>query len=561
MRTAFAALSMWFWAWATAAQEQVWVQVEARPTRAAAEAAAARYAARLDAVNGFAMRSGWYAIALGPFGEETARLELSRLRGAGAIPGDSFVSDGRRYAARFFPSEVATDAGGTANDSEPAGVGTPLAEARRFARSLSADERAEIQKALEWEGVYSGAIDAAFGAGTRAAIRAWQQENGHAATGVLTRAQREELITSYREALAELGVEQVRDAAAGVAVAMPTAQVAFDRRDPPFVIYSARDAGPAQVRLISRPGDAGALAGLYEVMQTLDIVPPEGPRRRRERSFTIEGRNEAIVSTTYAELADGEIKGYTLVWPTGDERRRGRVLEDLRSSFTRLPGALPAPSEPSATTGAELLAGLDVPRPEMVRSGFFVGATSAILTTAELASGCDRLALADETELELVAADGEHGLALLRAREDLGPIASTRFRLSNLPPFTEVAAAGFPHAGRLPAPVLRFGEIAADQEAASGIEPTRLAMDVPASAAGGPVLDSSGAVIGLVLPPLAGPRDLPDGTSLAVSTGAIADFLARNGIHTELAGAGTELSPEDLASRAADISVAVTCWS
>ena len=61
------------------AQERVWVQVEANPTLGETEVSIRRYAAVIENVNGVRLRSGWYAIALGPFTEEVASEELRRL--------------------------------------------------------------------------------------------------------------------------------------------------------------------------------------------------------------------------------------------------------------------------------------------------------------------------------------------------------------------------------------------------------------------------------------------------------------------------------------------------
>ena len=81
---------------------------------------------------------------------------------------------------------------------------------------------------------------------------------------------------------------------------------------------------PANVLLISQEGDQTRLYGLFEILQTLEIIPPNGPRDRSENSFEIEGMNGRIHSYAYATLVDGQIKGFALIWPAGDEERRTR---------------------------------------------------------------------------------------------------------------------------------------------------------------------------------------------------------------------------------------------
>ena len=138
--------------------------------------------------------------------------------------------------------------------------------------------------------------------------------------------------------LGGLGLRTVRDEAAGIQVELPMGVLGEPATEPPFVRYDGREGVPPQVLLISQPGDQGRLWGLYEIMQTLEIVPPEGPRERTEDAFVIEGQDGRIHSTTYAWLVEGQIKGFTLVWPAGDEDRRARLVEAMRASFRQLPG-------------------------------------------------------------------------------------------------------------------------------------------------------------------------------------------------------------------------------
>ncbi|MBK5926230.1 hypothetical protein CCR87_02485, partial [Rhodobaculum claviforme] len=92
------------------AQEAAYLQIEARPDIAQARAAAARHAATLDNVVGYALGTGWYAIAVGPFADRAAAAQMGRsLRSAGMVPSDAFVVPAGRTAARFWPDAAAPD--------------------------------------------------------------------------------------------------------------------------------------------------------------------------------------------------------------------------------------------------------------------------------------------------------------------------------------------------------------------------------------------------------------------------------------------------------------------
>ena len=96
-------LVLFFAPLSAAAQDQAWVQIAARPTSSEAAELAAAYSGSLANVEGYALSSGWFAIALGPFERGEAESVLSRLINSGTVPGDAFVSDGGNYQARIWP--------------------------------------------------------------------------------------------------------------------------------------------------------------------------------------------------------------------------------------------------------------------------------------------------------------------------------------------------------------------------------------------------------------------------------------------------------------------------
>jgi peptidoglycan hydrolase-like protein with peptidoglycan-binding domain len=544
-----------------AAQEETYIQVEAQPSLNEGIAAAESYAARFEAVAGFRLPGSWYAIALGPYAPEDADVRLRQLRFVGSIPQDSYTVSRQDYGTRFYPPDgaiVETPAPLTIPDAGAADE-TP-AQARRAERLLSREERALVQTALSDAGAYVGPIDAAFGPGTRRAMSSWQSANGYEPTGVLTTAQRTLLMERYRAVFEGLGMERTRDRAAGIEIMMPSELVGRAGEESPFVRYEPTGDLPVRVLLISQPGDRTTLAALFEIMQTLEVVPLQGPRVRRPVSFDLEGRNDEFVSTTYAEVLEGEIKGFTLVWPTGDERRRTRVLDEMRATFRRLPGTLPEPA--GATTAApDILSGLEVRLPARDRSGVFVDDSGSVLTTSEAVRSCRRVTLDGEIEVDVAATDEGLGLALLRPRSSLSPIRYARFS-NTLPQLeSEVAVAGYPFGGLLSAPSLNYGRLADSRGLSGDSSRSRLDLVSEPGEIGGPVFDTHGSVVGILVPHDGGSRRLPDGVSFATSPNSIEGFLAAAGLSPEEAQRSDQVPPEELTRMAADMTVLVRCWN
>jgi peptidoglycan hydrolase-like protein with peptidoglycan-binding domain len=415
---------------------------------------------------------------------------------------------------------------------------------------------------LQWAGFYTAAIDGAFGRGTRNSMAAWQEANNFEQTGILTTLQRAELKKQYNAVLAGLGLRSVRDTQAGIEMVLPTDVVVFDRYEPPFAQYTSKGDVDARVLLISQPGDQDTLFGLYEIMQTLEIVPLDGPRERTNSGFTLVGENGRMISYTEAALENGEIKGFTLIWPAGDEERRRRVLAEMRSSFTRMPGVLSASAGDASQQSIDLISGLQIRKPKRARSGFFVTDSGDVVTTSAAVQSCSRITLDGDTDADVIADDTARGVAFLRPKVALAPLAVARFAAQPPRLQSEVTAAGYSFEGVLSAPSVNFGTLA-DVKGLQGEENiNRLALRARAGDAGGPVLDRTGAVIGMLAAnPEEGPQ-LPEDVSFALATSTLVQASTDAGVSLPQSAAegAASLTAFQLSEKANSMTVLVSCW-
>ncbi len=566
------------------AQQASWLQLEAHPTLGAAQDAARDYAAQLDDVNGFYLGSNWYGVVLGPYSRADAIALRRDLRIRGLIPTDAFISDGARYRQQFWPIGVGAQ---TTIQPLPDGtdttvtVETPLAEtpvvevpapepqaapdetvaeARASEATLTRPERELLQIALQWAGFYNSSIDGAFGRGTRGSMSAWQEANGYETTGVLTTFQRAELINQYNAVLEGMDLAIVQDSNTGISMKIPTGVVTFDAYDSPFGRFVQKENSGAQVLLISQPGDRARLFGLYEIMQTLEIVPTDGERRRRDSSFEINGQDETYSTYVTASLDDGEIKGFALIWPAGDEERRSRVLQEMQASFERIDGVLdPATAPAGEDQSIDLVSGLSIRKPQIARSGFYVDGSGTVLTSAETVAQCDRITIEDTFDVTVAWADDT--VAVLKPVSQLAPMGMADIQTSVPRLQTQVAVGGFPYGDALTLPTMTFGTLA-DVRGLDGDETVlRLALEAEDGDVGGPVFDNGGAVIGMLLPkPSNGSQVLPADVSIAYDSDAILASLSEAGVTAQTTDAPTYMAPETLTGLAADMTVLVSCW-
>ncbi len=561
-----------------AAQSQAWLQVEAHPTPAAAEAAAQGYVAAFGGVTAFRLPSGWVALALGPWPDRNAaEAERRALVAARRVPGDAFVVAASDYGAPLFDAgDRAQPIGGRLTvavappvPADPPSATAPepeetLAEARRAEAALDRDARLEVQTALQWFGHYTLALDGAIGPGTRAAMQAWQAAQGLEPTGVLTSRQRAELIDAWRGERAALGLAPWRDEAAGIEITLPLALVEFDRHEAPFAHFRSRNDSGVRVLLISQEGTLATLFGLYEIMQTLEIVPLEGFRERTRTAFTLTGADETLRSHSFARFDGGSVKGFTLIWTPDQDARMERVIETMRASFRPFGGALPdAIGQPaSAVGGAALLSGLELRRPVKARSGFYIDADGKVLTTATLASECRRLTIDERHTARIHSRDDALGVIVLEPADPLAPRAFANFAAAPPTPPAEVVLAGFSFEDILTRPVLTFGRLAAAAGLDGETRLRRLALAAEPGDVGGPIYDRAGNVVGMLLPrPEGSGRLLPEEVTLAAGSEAILESLRDSGLRPAAVMRDTALPDSELTLLAGDMTVLVSCWN
>jgi len=571
---------------AQTADDVVWIQIEARPAIDSAIERVETYADSFANLRGFALSGGWYAIALGPYTTEDAAEALRSLRLTGRIPRDSYIAQSENYGQQYWPpgedllalGDIATlsePAAPVEPDVQPAAEDIPSAapvpvaiepdtetpaQARRSEALLSPEDRRALQTALQWAGFYNATIDGAFGRGTRNAMAQWQASNGLETTGVLTTVQRATLLGQYNAILDGLDMAYMRDTAIGIEMRLPLGVVAFERYDAPFAHFVPTGDFDARVVLISQSGTTETLASLYEVMQTLRIVPLDGPRQLSRSSFTIEGRSDEIVSETEVRLIDGEIKGFTLVWPRGDEQRRARVMQEMRASFVRRTGVLEADPAAIADQRADLIAGLEVRRPTVARSGFYVDRTGTVVTSAMAVQSCSRITLDETYDATLASIDMDSDVAVLKPQKSLAPPGVAAF--SATPPrlSSPVAVAGYSFEGRLGAPTMTFGTLSDLSGLTGETNINRLSLPALPGDVGGPVFDERGQVIGMLLPLRDGPRRLPEDVRFALTVDALSGVLSSAGVAIERGRETASLDPLDIADIGVGMTVLVSCW-
>jgi S1-C subfamily serine protease len=232
----------------------------------------------------------------------------------------------------------------------------------------------------------------------------------------------------------------------------------------------------------------------------------------------------------------------------------------MQESFTRLEGVLDPSAGLASAPSIDLVAGLEVRKPKLSRSGFYVDGSGTVVTTAEVTRSCGKITIDEEYEAQVSAQNEELGIAVLRPLESLAPISVAAFQNAMPRLLSDVAVAGYSYGGVLGAPTLTFGQIA-ELEGLNGENTLkRLALAALEGDAGGPVVDAGGAVLGMLLPDRINERKLPEDVSFAANAEAVQQVLQEAGISPSATNDQAQMAPEALTDRAASMTVLVSCW-
>lgn len=202
-------------------------------------------------------------------------------------------------------------------------------------------------------------------------------------------------------------------------------------------------------------------------------------------------------------------------------------------------------------------------------SGFAVSIGGLVLTNAHVVAGCGalRVVTPDPSRLPaiLVAVDRLSDLALLKVSRSFSKVAEFRsgraVRLGE-----DVTALGFPLHGLLASGVtVSSGSVSALAGIANDTGRIQISAPVQPGSSGGPLLDASGAVVGVVVSKLdalkmvAATGDIPQNVNFAIKGEVARLFLESQGVTPQAAGGFAPKARDEVAAIGREFTVLVEC--
>ena len=200
-------------------------------------------------------------------------------------------------------------------------------------------------------------------------------------------------------------------------------------------------------------------------------------------------------------------------------------------------------------------------------TGFVVTEQGHVLTNAHVIKGCaEPKAFTSDGSVfagRVLAKDERNDLAVLTTA--LRPTVVARFRTA-VKLGESVAVFGYPHTGLLSSSGnFSIGNVTATTGIADDISRLQISAPVQPGNSGGPLLDETGNVVGVVVAKLdalkvaAAAKDIPQNINFAIRAAIATAFLEANNIDFKTGERGPALPPTEIAEQATKMSVRIQC--
>ena len=320
-----------------------------------------------------------------------------------AKPGTTHHS-AKKVAHAALPPKISVPTTIGASSAEPVKSETTSAAASE----ISPADRLKIQSALLWSGDYTGSVGGDDP--MLAAIRNYQKRARARVTGVLTSAERANLLAAAKSHEDEFGWTIVMDPATGVRIGLPMKLVSQVRDAARGTRWSAAH-GEVQVETFRVKDPNIKLGALFEQQKKEPVNRKIESSSLRDDNFLITGMQGLKIFSVRAYARNGEIRGFTLLFDQMMETIVAPATAAMVSAFSPFPerSSLFADTAKSVEYG----------------TGLIVSARGHIITDRRLATGCQVIVAAGLGDADRIAEDKDNGLALLRVYgpRKLSPLA------------------------------------------------------------------------------------------------------------------------------------------
>ncbi|UYV38556.1 trypsin-like peptidase domain-containing protein [Rhodobacteraceae bacterium D3-12] len=248
--------------------------------------------------------------------------------------------------------------------------------------------------------------------------------------------------------------------------------------------------------------------------------------------------------------------------PTGRAPVAGSKDDDGGRQFAGVPRRTPERAEPPRRNG-------DGPKPDFSRrkstgTGFVVSRGGHILTNEHVIDNCGAVKVKGK-QAEVIAANAEWDLALIKVSpSDVATVAE--FAPSPARLNSDVTVVGFPLTGLLSGLNVTRGAVSSEKGLRGDDRRMQISAPVQPGNSGGPVVDRTGAIVGVVVSKLNAKSladrsgDIAQNVNFAIRGRLAKEFMTSNNVLPLLKQGQATMNPEDIARQTSSFTVLVSCY-
>ncbi len=332
----------------------------------------------------------------------------------------------------------------------------------------------------------------------------------------------------------------------------------------------------AEARRLARPWLTEEQIAALPPKQQVAEPPPnkqvaEPPRRSEKQRDSVSGRSIATIQEGLKVLeydpgsADGVMGPKTRAAIRAFQKEHGLQVTGAISG-----DLVSAMGQALDDRLDEVQAAQEDREPELygTGTGFVVSGERHVLTNDHVVAECAEVRIAPALAATVVARDEASDLALLRvSAEEAGAVATFR-QGRGIRPGDDVVVVGYPLRNYLATEMhVTTGSVSALAGPGDDRRFFQMTAPVQPGNSGGPVLDSSGNVVGVVMAKLDAIKvaqatgDIPQNVNFAVGAGTARAFLDTHDVPYGTAPSTNELKPADVAAKARRFTVVIECWN
>jgi serine protease Do len=455
-----------------------------------------------------------------------------------------------------------------------------------YEQAASAFEQFNLETRLQFQvfliaaGYWNAVPNESFNNRTFAAIRRFQSDHGFTPDGVISEKMVDRLIQVGRPMLDLWEFRLVRHPQRGRSIWIPTG-LGLQSKPSQFGLTFEEPQG--RLRIVYNYFPSFDAASFYR--QLTEGIQADGGRIH----FRTLKDGWFVLSVTQADGTDGYLRyhtdghggfGFTTWWKNANGTVAGERLATLMSAslWSEMTGARfikpPATARPEPETRSPVPPAPSIPRepatkaePEAVVSmgtGFFVSPLGHVVTNQHVVEGCESAALRNDAGIidanaSIVGRDGVNDLALIKTTMGNSRFARIRKTVRLGEP---IAVYGYPHADILASSGnFTTGNVSALAGILNNTGQFQLTAPIQRGNSGGPVLDYSGNVVGVVTSTIraSAERGTPQNVNFAVRASPLSSFLDAHQVNQMEGALDATLSTVDLADASKAISAFVFC--